>query len=276
MSNIPPKAIRRLAPAVKSGGQRGVLPLGDIKTAEELFQYRYGIDPSHVTDLAGELTRHPDGLEPVLVWESNAGIILLDGHHRMLAYQKAAWSKPIPVQYSSAETVAEARRLALTANSRNKKAYSKSEKSNGAWGMVCARNEDGTTVFSKTVTANSAGVSETQVAVMRRTYEKLRADNEDPARFTDWTAAAGAAAAKSGASEDIDIYDNARHTAAVERDANKLGKAFGPSIHKNPTSFGEATVKVLGHSATVAVAAMLRAMERSDLAADLEFPSDAP
>lgn len=112
-------------------------------------------------------------LDPVTVMAFGDEWYLVDGHHRLAAYQKAKWAEPIPVttlrsQLSGEARVAFAEDESLSQNSKNRLNLKDNEKADAAWRAIVARSE-----ASKKATAGRYEVSTTTVANMRRVKREL-------------------------------------------------------------------------------------------------------
>src|SRR3569833_2179361 len=71
-----------------------------IKVAERAFQWRIpkrNLIPSddHILNLARAILRG-DEMPPILVFPIGTDFYVMDGHHRLAAYDTAKWSKAIP------------------------------------------------------------------------------------------------------------------------------------------------------------------------------------
>ncbi|CDX41273.1 ParB domain protein nuclease (fragment) [Mesorhizobium sp. ORS 3359] len=151
------------------------LHLKDIETLPELFQPRGGIDERHVSELVKAI-KAVGALDPVTVMVVGGRTILIDGHHRVEAYGAAQWSPPVPVRYFEG-TPEEAVLVAGEANSKAKLPMDNTDRQNFAWRLVVIDRH------SKTEVARASGISEAQVAIMRRAKRNL---GERAGDFTSW------------------------------------------------------------------------------------------
>lgn len=216
----------------ESGSKPDHLPLGSIKELHEAFQHRT-LDPYHVGVLQKAL-KGGSALAPVVVFQAGSSVYLLDGHHRVAAYLREEWSRPVPVSFFAgtvAQAVAEAGRL----NSQAKLPMTLKERNDLAWRLV---NCPG---FSKAQIVQAASVSDGQVAIMRRVRKAL---GEDAAEHESWYKAQRAAKGTMKAWEEGDI--DAWLEAQAEAIAERLQKAFGPTPVRNPEVFAMALVKRFG------------------------------
>jgi hypothetical protein len=145
-----------------------VLPLGSLTSYPELFQPKDGgLDELLIHDLVKLLKakRKHEELDAILVKKIGDQNVILDGHHRAAAYERAGRTR-IPVKYHKG-TIADAVLVASKANSRLKRQMTPSERQNHAWKLVRLG------VYSKSQIADAAGVSERNVAYMRTTAKEL-------------------------------------------------------------------------------------------------------
>jgi len=108
------------------------------------FRFRDGgIDAIHKADLASTIRNTCAGLDPVLLWQPQAGengaecgLVLLDGAHRLAAYRAAQWSQPIPAIVLLGADRRAALGAALKANSKRQLGMSQAERMDAAWRLV--------------------------------------------------------------------------------------------------------------------------------------------
>ena len=115
-------------------------------------------------------------LEPLLVYPMNGRFFVIDGHHRLDAYRKARWKRPIPVEVFEG-TYDEARLAALTGNTKDKLRLSGPEKREAAWKLV---NEG---KLSKAEIVKLGVASDGTYSLMRRVRKKLIARGKTRRRF---------------------------------------------------------------------------------------------
>lgn len=126
-------------------GQPERLPVAKIKTAVEVFQPRniefaWLATDSHVKALVGAL-KDGNNFDPLVVWWSGRYWYVIDGHHRLMAYQQINKEKKlnidtIPVTVFEG-AVDEAIRQAATLNAKDKLPMRKNDKLERAWKLVC-------------------------------------------------------------------------------------------------------------------------------------------
>jgi hypothetical protein len=163
------------------------LPLKAIHVEELVFQQRgedrtiFSSSRRHVDNLADFLKANPKAeLDPLTIWWSGARWIVIDGHHRLKAYQQVQGEeaahrvvKALPVEAFTGTLNAAILRSA-EGNTKDKLPMTFEEKADCAWRMVCLpRADDGSEAFTKSQIAKSAGVSERTVASMRKVRKEL-------------------------------------------------------------------------------------------------------
>lgn len=147
------------------------LALNEMVTATDVFQHRSGNltqSEAHVAYLTKVLERNDEKtFTPLTVYWIGETWCCIDGHHRLKAYQaeREMWNT-VPVQVFSG-TLDSAIGKALEGNSKDKLPMQRQEKSGAAWRLVVG------TSLSKAAQARASGVSESQIAVMRRTKAYL-------------------------------------------------------------------------------------------------------
>lgn len=143
--------------------------LSDIEERPDVFQFRhFVVDPLHVDALA-ETPKGGLALDPLTLWRDEAGgLVVVDGHHRLAAYEQAGWTKKVPVRIHEC-SLDEARLLALRENGKARLNLTQAEKSDAAWALVCLDR----TAYSKRIIMRETGVKDATVARMRRTRKAL-------------------------------------------------------------------------------------------------------
>lgn len=120
------------------------LPLGSIKTAKAVLQPRIfnGADQAQSTDHVERLveairTEKGHVLDPLLVWWSGKQWRVIDGHHRLEAYQQVKQARRIKLGLIPVTafhgTLDEAMAEAVKHNAKDKLPMTKSDKLNRAW-----------------------------------------------------------------------------------------------------------------------------------------------
>lgn len=156
--------------------QKTEVALKVLCIAERVFQWRLLEDneserEEHIIDLARALQELGRPFLPILVFPIAQEFYVIDGHHRLAAYQTAKWKHEIPVEVFQG-TLHEARLEALKRNSKNKLRMTKSDKTEAAWRLVT------TTELSIRETSILTTVSPRQVSYMRAVWKRRSADLE--------------------------------------------------------------------------------------------------
>ena len=192
-----------------------------IRRVPDLFQPRHTQeDERHIQELA-RAVRNVGMLEPMLVMYIGRHPYLIDGHHRLAAYEVAGVTAPVPVEYFHG-TIEQAVLEAGRANSRAKLPMTSQERHDFAWRLVLM----GT--YSKRQTLEAAGVSDGQVANMRRAKKALGSDAFEHSSW--WMAHL------KWRGLDRDMSDEERdawkETLAADY-ADRIAKACGPKFRNN-------------------------------------------
>lgn len=140
------------------------LPPKAIKRLEALFQPR-ALAESHLSELRQVLGRGAV-FDPLLIFQVGTDPYVIDGHHRLTAYERAKVTAPVPVRYF-AGTVRAAMVEAGALNHKAKLPMDNQARVNRAWRLVLLGG------FSKREESEGSGVSESQVAKMRRAKKEL-------------------------------------------------------------------------------------------------------
>lgn len=118
------------------GPARRSVPRSALLIAGDVFQWRGNQDQlerqNHVYNLATALRNQRTPLEPLTVWPVDDKFYVIDGHHRLAAYDTAKWNKTIPVEVF-AGTLDQARLRALEGNIKDKLRMTTAQKGASAW-----------------------------------------------------------------------------------------------------------------------------------------------
>ncbi|SFO43840.1 hypothetical protein [Nitrosospira briensis] len=235
------RTIRKLRKSIENGDSKPAtepetLPLDLIITVEEVFQHRSGnltASEAHVGILKRVLERNPHGtFSPITIFWIGNGWCCIDGHHRLKAYWAVRKMCLVPVQVFTG-TLDQAIGQALAGNSKDKLPMQKREKSEAAWRLVVG------TSLSKAAQASAAGVSESQVAVMRRTRTDLirkGVDDDKLAEMTWYEAMLEAQGKTRGTQGDFEDYVEEQGQLL----ANRLTKTFGNRLTDEPAILAKA------------------------------------
>lgn len=189
-----------------------------IKVAEKVFQWRVlgrNRIPSddHILELAQAIQRG-EQMPPILVFPVGQDYYVMDGHHRLAAYDMAKWAKPIPTKVFTG-SLRQAERAALRANSKNKLPFQRDDRTAAAWRLVRQKDPEDSI---RSIMAD-AGVSHGTVNNMRDVLKKLEAAGYTPEeiRASSWNRARQVA---NGTPE------NQEHEDWIEAEAQKLVEAI--------------------------------------------------
>ncbi|WLC16675.1 ParB/RepB/Spo0J family partition protein [Bradyrhizobium diazoefficiens] len=159
------------------GPDRRTVARADIYVAEQVFQWRGSATSTdqwsrrnHIHTLAKAINEQGKPLTHLLVIPVGQRFYVIDGHHRLAAYDTAGWDKEIPVEVFPGDLAA-ARLLALSCNVRDKLPMTTKAKSDAAWQIV-KENLGGLTAQE---IADRTGVSLRQVKYMKAAWKELPA-----------------------------------------------------------------------------------------------------
>jgi hypothetical protein len=166
--------------ATSTEGRSGTkvnLKRASLRVAGQVFQWRMQKrnmieNDDHILDMAKQARETKAPLDPILVFPVGKEFYVMDGHHRLAAYDTARWKDDIPARVYTG-TLEEAWRAALGSNTKNKLAMTKDEKLNAAWTIV-KKEHPRDSVAS---TAKLCQVSTGTVDNMRAALKKLKKDN---------------------------------------------------------------------------------------------------
>lgn len=207
-----------------------VLERDTIRVAEKAFQWRLpkrNMVPRHdvIFDMARAL-RDGHKLPPIVVFPVGGAFYVMDGHHRLAAYDTASKTKVSAKVFQG--TLEEAERFALRSNSRDKIPMAKGDKLEAAWRLV-RQGKKRDTIES---IADDASIAESTVSNMRAALRKLR-ELEVPAEDVlemSWNRARLRAR---GIAEDAELEDWREAEAQKLVDALHSAKLVG-RLTKNP------------------------------------------
>lgn len=139
----------------------------------------------HIRSLAQLLERSVE-LDPILVVRADDVWVVVDGHHRVAAYEKAG-REDVPVEVFEGNLM-QARVQAGRGNTRDKLPMSKREKMEAAWSLTrdhpFKRGPQDGEGLSKQEVAEAAGVGTAVVGKMRRRLKELRKIGVDVQELT--------------------------------------------------------------------------------------------
>lgn len=229
-----------------------------IRTDEDLFQCReltpkfsdarYRSD-SHVRKLQKGLTNPKNELEPIsIAWMrggeelSDLAWFVIDGHHRLKAYQLAERNK-IPVTLLKGEPVDLVMR-AIESNIKDKLPMSSSDKLEAAWSVWVAMHRDP----SRWKRVLNLGVSKGTASNFKKVEQELWDRYHDPSH--EWARPPTELTWREARKANKNLLGDNRfdEEALVREWAEKLFKAFGPTAKKSPDIFMRASRLYIGES----------------------------
>ncbi|MBE0508025.1 MAG: ParB N-terminal domain-containing protein [Marinospirillum sp.] len=160
------------------------LPLNALHLEVEVFQPRdlasdTAAKEAHIRTLEEAIYQTSGNtLEPLVVWWSGCRWYVIDGHHRLQAYQNVhkrgkVKVRAVPVRVFKG-TVIEAMTEATRLNSRDKLPMTKDDKANRAWKFVAMDKG-----LSKKQIAQMCGVGSATVARMRQVVARMKEDDPE-------------------------------------------------------------------------------------------------
>lgn len=232
------------------------VPLRTINTKPEEFSARRaGLDTGHAQKLAS-LIKEGAPLPPLDVWQAgeDAGLVVLDGHHRLAAYKLAKWRDEVPVRVHRGSRVA-ALMVASRENARLRLSLTNAERLDWAWmlermaeaarnKLSRSRDEEEAAELSLVRIARASGVSKRTVAAMRALARKATAQAGFAATGS-WTADRAALLGEDRAEwapEQADAY----RSETIARISEDVGKVLKPHLGRKPDLVAEALGDVLG------------------------------
>lgn len=219
-------ALTELAEKVQAGNREdrpSILPLEQVELCAEAFMVRgQDLAKHHLSDLCRAL-KSVDHLEPVTVLPCGDSFVLIDGHHRLEAYRRTKGRTEIPIRYFEG-TPEEAILEACRANARAVLPMDNRQRQNLGWRLVLSGR------YSKQQIATNAGISDGQVAAMRRAMRALGAEAYD---FDSWWHAKRAADGKRNeelSEDEMEMWIEEQ----AQSYADRMAKAFSTKMANNP------------------------------------------
>lgn len=212
------------------------LALKQIRMAQSVFQPRdfseAGVSHSedHIRVLMESLSGNIQAmLDPILVWWSGKYWRVIDGHHRLLAYDRLNKQKPntlgnIPVRVFKG-SLEEAMLEAAKQNSKDKLPMSKAEKLNRAWKFTYKG------IGSKRLIAEACKIHAQTVANMRKKLEEIKAWT--PLHWEAWCQNSNWEQAKKFGQAEREISEDWKEKLA-KKWTDRLGVAFGTKFAQQP------------------------------------------
>lgn len=159
---------------------------GSIVIAAKVFQWRLpneneGARDDHIQTLANAIRDTGKPLDPILVFTVGDAFYVVDGHHRLAAYDTAQWRKVIPATVFEG-TLEGASDAGRAGNIRDKLPMSRNEKREAAW-TLGKRDPLPTREWISSETA----VSPSSIDGMRKVRKALKAKGVDAASIDGMT-----------------------------------------------------------------------------------------
>lgn len=192
----------------------------------ELFQVRAGISAYHVESLSRSLAQDGD-LQPLLVLRRGGKAYLIDGRHRLRAYEQARRGNSVPVAEffgTPQEALLEGQRL----NKRHTLAMTQDERMDCAWKLVKLDAAGACRFTLPQITA--VGVSRGQVTFMRKVLRELGEPGFEHVR---WKVALRMHNGKSGREYTEEEMEDMNDTDGREA-ADKFARIYGTRLADRP------------------------------------------
>ena len=232
------------------------LPAGEIEAEEMVFQQRatetraIGASMGHVEKLMDAIRQDPDNrLEPIAVWWSGSRWIVVDGHHRLRAYNRISRDPKRPIRNLRVPverfegSFDEALRRSLTGNVKDKLPMDEEEKSDAAWRFTC-RGETASPRWPKKVIMEASSRSEGTISSRRRVrkdlVEMIRAGEIEDLDEAGLMEISWDEARRLAQGEGPREWDEERLDKLAAAYARKLRKAFKDRLSKSPEVFAKA------------------------------------
>lgn len=259
-----------------TGRQPTTLALADMFTCADLMQQREG-DRAHVKELRAGLKAH-GALDPILVRQVGKKFLIVDGHHRFVAYREAETVGAVPVAHFQGD-LREAVKEAIRANAKAKLNMTEEDKLNAAWRMTCMAEEG----YSLAEIAKTCDVGTTTVSNMRATMTSLNMDEiaggptlDRASKIKTWAEAKKAVKAGQRPLSEAEIMEMAERR--VRDFVKRLQKEFGPALKRNATTTAKAFSDHLGgrfKDVSQEMLSILDDSEREEIFEDLYGGDDA-
>jgi len=234
------------------------LPLSGLTLLPEVFAVRGPkLSEYHLSLLGRSLTQRGD-LDPVLVVAVGARVVVVDGYHRVEAYERDKRGD-VPVSYF----IGSVREAVLEAASRNSRAVlqmSNGQRQDLAWQLVNAN-------FTLKQVTTSTGISRAQVGIMRRAKRAL---GDDAAEEATWYGARRRAEGK-GVIEWSEKEREEMLAARMQAIADKMRRTFSNKLATQPEIFAGATAIFMGRNLPDVMNFLRSYLPEDDSPLDAEF-----
>ncbi len=159
-----------------------------LAAAAGVFQWRISDrdrvrSAAHIAELVRALRTTGSPFEPLLVFPAGDKYFVIDGHHRLAAYEATDWNEPVPVEVF-AGSLEDAHLAALRSNSKDKLPMRREEKTEAAWCLV--KEDSG---LSKQQLLSFGLVSNGTIGTMRAKWREIKDAGDDSLLKMTWTLA---------------------------------------------------------------------------------------
>jgi ParB-like chromosome segregation protein Spo0J len=181
--------IDQSGPKAAEGPPRRTVARKDIHLAEAAFQWRgdrrwdQWARDNHIYTLSKVIQDSEEPLDRLLVMPVGELFYVIDGHHRLAAYDTAGWAKGIPVDVF-AGNLTEARVRALASNVKDKLPMTDQAKSEAAWTITKEDLGDLTAQQVRQITGKSVRTVRSMRQVWRELNERKGVDRDDLMKLT--------------------------------------------------------------------------------------------
>jgi hypothetical protein len=170
------------------------LPLADILVLPSLFQprgqslgFRPGASARHVEEMA-RVVKDGRDLDAVAVVAFGSRWVLVDGHHRIAAYEEAGHAASVPVAVYDCDKAGKDRvtwavALSTRLNAKDKLSMSADDKVDSAWRLVVMVGYD----MTKEQLVKASTVKDRTIGYMREAWNALLAANHTPESLYEMT-----------------------------------------------------------------------------------------
>ena len=231
---------KRKATSIGNHKARRDYPISKVVTVPAALQPRQCEVEAHVSTLRAVL-RAVEELDPVLVLPADDKVVVVDGHHRLAAYQLEG-RKQIPVTFWTG-TVQDAVLEAARRNSKPSLALSGREKADAAWGLNLVDK------FSKSQIIKSTSVGKSTIDRQREVIRLLKEHGKNPQDFKSWFAARKEAERLAAGEPKNEQYTDEMKQEKAGRLSQAMAKSLPKNYLRDPECFALAVKMLSGRQA---------------------------